>query len=117
MGYTTEFEGALSISPPITTEHRKIINDFALEDHRYDKEPVPGYYCQWVVDDLGRLEWDGGEKFYEYVEWLRYLVVTFFEPWGYTLEGKIRWRGEEFNDNGTIFVADNVVTTDGRPGA
>lgn len=72
----------------------------------------PGLWCQWVVRDVedGQiLEWDGGEKFYNYVEWLRYLINHFFEKWGVKLNGEIQWSGEETGDIGKIIVTDNVV--------
>ena len=73
----------------------------------------PGLWCQWVVREVDEgkqiLEWDGGEKFYNYVEWLKYLINHFFEPWGVKLNGEINWRGEETGDMGIIVVKDNVV--------
>jgi hypothetical protein len=72
----------------------------------------PGLWCQWELVDNGQyLTWDGGEKFYNYVEWLRYLIEHFFEPWGYKLNGEIEWQGEERDDMGLIKVENNIVTT------
>jgi hypothetical protein len=68
----------------------------------------PGLWCQWVVSNDGSvLEWDGGEKFYEYGDWLRYLIEHFLSKWGRTLEGKIYWQGEESDDRGIIYVHKN----------
>lgn len=80
-------------------------------DHNTPPESQPGLYCQWVINDSGELEWDGGEKFYAYVEWLEYLITNFFGPWGYKLNGSIHYQGEEHNDRGTIVVEDNRVRT------
>jgi hypothetical protein len=71
----------------------------------------PGLWCQWILTDNQTLEWDGGEKFYNYVEWLEYLIKHFFEPWGHIINGQIEWQGEERDDMGIIIVEDNVVTT------
>lgn len=74
----------------------------------------PGLWCGWEFveeDGLLFLQWDGGEKFYNYVEWLIYLISRFFEPWGIKLKGKIQWQGEDPADRGIIIVADNVVVT------
>jgi len=72
----------------------------------------PGLWCQWVVSEDGKyLEWDGGEKFYNYVEWLRYLIENFFKPWGRKLSGEIEWYGEDRSDIGKIVVKNNVVKT------
>lgn len=72
----------------------------------------PGLWCGWTVSDDGtKLEWDGGEKFYYYTEWLKYLIDNFFAKWGANLNGTIKWRGEDFDDTGSIIVTDNKVTT------
>ena len=69
----------------------------------------PGLWCQWVINDDNELEWDGGEKFYEYTAWLKYLIKHFFEKWGVILNGEITWVGESSGDLGKIVVTDNVV--------
>lgn len=72
----------------------------------------PGLWCQWVPSDDGSaLEWDGGEKFYDYVLWMKYIIEHFIKPWGIIANGEIEWRGEEWDDTGTIVVKDNLVTT------
>jgi hypothetical protein len=84
------------------------------ENQRLIKEGKcsPGLWCQWVVTDDGtELEWDGGEKFYNYVEWLKYLINHFFNRWGVKLNGEIEWEGEDSDDRGMIVVKDNVVKT------
>lgn len=71
----------------------------------------PGLWSQWVLSDDGtRLEWDGGEKFYNYVEWLNYYIKNFLAPNGILLNGEIRWTGEDSDDMGKIVVKDNKVT-------
>lgn len=78
----------------------------------FNREPTeqPGLWCQWVPNEDGtEIEWDGGEKFYHYVDWLDYLIEHFLSPWGYTLEGEVEWRGEDWEDTGTISVSGNVV--------
>jgi hypothetical protein len=69
----------------------------------------PGLWCQWILTDDQTLEWDGGEKFYNYTEWLQYLIKHFFQPWGITLNGEIEWQGEDRSDMGKIIVEDNEV--------
>ena len=167
MGYTTDFEGSLKISRPLTkkqTEYINLINQtrrmkrdvnklmklykgkhgnpfakdktpeaiygregeyFAKDDGNcgqsgddsiinYNVPPtgVPGLWCGWCITEDGMfLEWDGGEKFYNYVEWLEYLIKHFFQPWGRKLNGKIEWFGEDRTDIGAIVVKNNKVTT------
>ena len=90
--------------------------DFGTYWSRYTKQIQdgscqPGLWCQWTTDEEGTcLEWDGGEKFYYYVEWLKYLINHFFDKWGVKLNGEITWVGEDSEDMGKIVVVDNVVT-------
>jgi len=72
----------------------------------------PGLWCQWEISEDGQyLQWDGAEKFYNYVEWLKYLIKHFFGPWVIQLNGEIEWVGENSNDRGKIVVTNNVVKT------
>lgn len=71
----------------------------------------PGLWCQWVPNEDGTaIVWDQGEKFYNYVEWLEYLIKHFFIPWDCVLDGEVGWQGEESDDVGKIIVKENVVT-------
>jgi hypothetical protein len=72
-------------------------------------EAQPGLWCQWVINNKNELMWDGNEKFYNYVEWLKYLIKNFFQPWGVLLNGEIEWEGEESSDRGKIVVTNNEV--------
>lgn len=70
----------------------------------------PGLWCQWIITENGtQLEWDGGEKFYEYEAWLQWMIDHFFNRWGVKLNGKIDWRGDNFDDMGSIIVKDSKV--------
>ena len=69
----------------------------------------PGLWCQWIFTNDTTLEWDGSEKFYNYVEWLKYLINNFFEEWGIKLNGEVSWVGEDSSDKGKILVEDNKV--------
>jgi hypothetical protein len=71
----------------------------------------PGLWCQWVIsDDSKELEWNGGEKFYYYIEWLQYMINHFFQPWNIKLNGEVTWEGEDSSDMGKIILKDNIVT-------
>ncbi len=105
MGYTTDFEGRVSIDPPLNEKEIEYINKFADtrrmnrkngpyyvggtgfmgQDHEQDvidsnQPPAgqPGLWCQWVASDDGEfIEWDGGEKFYEAEDWMSYIIDHF----------------------------------------
>jgi hypothetical protein len=79
-----------------------------IADYNRPPEGVPGLWCGWTVSDDGKyLQWDGVEKFYNYVEWLGFMMETFLISWGYTLEGMIDWQGEDPDDTGHIVIDQN----------
>lgn len=83
--------------------------DMSIIDNNKPAPGVPELWCQWVINKEGKLVWDQGEKFYEYIPWLKYLISRFFEPNGYVLNGKMEFQGEDDDDFGVIIVTDNVV--------
>lgn len=113
MGYTTDFKGQLKLSRNLTHQEFDTIN--SIQDKRHDYSSYPSIWCNWEVisyKDEQYLQWNEGEKFYNYVEWLEYLIDKYFNPWGVTLKGKILWRGEDFSDVGSITIdGDNIVKT------
>lgn len=75
-----------------------------------NKSGVPGLWCGWEISEDGtELMWDGGEKFYNYVEWLEWIINKFFNPWKIKANGTIYWYGEDREDLGKIKVRDNEV--------
>ena len=86
-------------------------HDNSIVDFNQQPSTQPSLWCQWVPNEDGTaIEWDGGEKFYAYSEWLFYLINKILAPNGYTLNGTVIWQGEETGDVGKIHVVDNVVT-------
>lgn len=84
--------------------------DDSVKDYNTPPEGQPSLWCQWVPNSDGTaVEWDGGEKFYEYVDWIDYLVENFFKPWGYVLNGEVYWCGEDSGDLGRIQIKDNNI--------
>lgn len=104
MGYTTTFEGSISVDPPLSAEEVRFLNRFSGsrrmhrklgpyhigsggfgQDHEediidYNKPPPgqPGLWCHWVSEwDGTAIEWDEGEKFYDATEWMEYLIEHF----------------------------------------
>lgn len=110
----------MAVNLPLGTEGEYFVNgkgfagqdhDESILDHNTPPGKQPGLWCQWVPNRNGTIfRWNGTEKFYNYIEWLRYLIENFIKPWGYVLNGKVKWQGEHPGDFGTISVADNIVT-------
>lgn len=87
-------------------------HDASIQDYNSPPPGQPSLWCHWTPsDDNLHIEWDEGEKFYDYVAWLQYIVDHFLQPWGYKLTGSVTWRGECMGDEGVITVVDGVVYT------
>ena len=85
--------------------------DDTIIDFNRPPNTQPGLWCEWIPNDNGdALEWNGGEKFYNYTDWLQYLIGNVMTPRGYTLNGEVFWNGEYNDDFGKIVVLNNVMT-------
>ena len=101
MGYTTEFEGSISIEPPLNEQEISFLRDFndtrhvnrtrgplyVGDDHAdiiNSNEPhpdLPNFWCQWEPDRDGTaIVWDGGEKFYSAPDWMMYIISFLLSP-------------------------------------
>lgn len=102
-----------AVGLPIGTEGEYFVSDdecIGVSDYNKNPSTQPGLWCQWCPTDDGEgIEWNGAEKFYDYTEWLEYIINHFLKVWGYTLNGDVEWRGETSDDLGKIYVKDNVV--------
>jgi hypothetical protein len=160
MGYHTEFTGQIVIEPPLNGPEMAYLRKFArtrrmerdggpyfvggsglmgqaddpdVTNHSEPPHGQPGLWCHWVSNEDGTsLEWDGGEKFYDAEEWMRYLIDHFLSPdaeardsqaartadgyfrhfqFDHVLNGVIDAQGEESDDRWRLVVTDNVVET------
>ena len=85
--------------------------DATIIDYNVPPRTQPELWCQWRPNDDGTaIEWDGGEKFYEYEAWLRYLIDKVLAPNKYVLNGAVLWQGEDIEDRGKLIVKNNKVT-------
>lgn len=106
MGYTTDFYGEVTISPPLRQEEIDYLTKFAetrrmnrkngpyhlgsgdfgqgndpdIIDFNSPPEGQPGLWCQWTPIDAETIAWDGGEKFYEATSWMAYIIDHFLKP-------------------------------------
>jgi hypothetical protein len=159
MGYTTDFWGQVTVSPalnPAEVEYLRALastrrmhrgngpyfvkgtgfagqgQDGDVLNYNAPDPSQPGLWCQWVpTDDGTAIEWDGGEKFYESAEWMRYIVRLISEKpdalelvrmvkaderfeqftFDHVVNGTIDAQGEEPDDRWRLVVTDNKVET------
>ena len=112
MGYTTDFDGQFEFNRKLTKKELQAMETLYETRHEDGYKEKPSIWLQWIVEeyhDTHYLVWDGNEKFYNYIEWLEYLIKYFFKPNNLSITGRVRWRGEEFKDMGVIEVEDNDV--------
>lgn len=112
MSYRMHIEGRFFLDRPLTVEHKTALEDFA--DERHDGGAFPNYpWCQWVPSRDGTaIEYTDHEiSGYYITEWLTEIVDRFLKPWGYVLNGRATWHGEDLGetDLGAIVVRDNDV--------
>jgi len=137
MGYTTYFDGHFTIDKPVDFETaillrglantRRVARDiegYGVEGEFYvggdwvgvinsntPPKSQPGLYCQWILlADNQTIEWDENEKFYDYVEWITYIIEKILKPRGYVVYGEVYWDGEFSDDKGVIIIQDNIIT-------
>lgn len=99
--------------------NRKNLNPFSHSDepkenycikYNQPQEGCPGLWLQWIPNETDdAIEWDEGEKFYRYTEWLEFLIKNIFEPNGYVLNGTVGYEGEDSDDFGDIICENNKV--------
>lgn len=85
-------------------------SDESVVNHICHPDDQPGLWCQWFpTEDGSEIIWDGNENFYDYTEWLKYIVEHFLEPWGRKINGEVHWQGKDSRDSGIIYAKDNMI--------
>ncbi len=108
MGYTTDFVGHVLVDPPLNEAEAGYLRAFAatrrwdrpggpyvvldhplasddpgddVDAHNRPPPGQPGLWCDWVPCLDGHcLAYNGREKFYRPVEWMRYVIDHFLRP-------------------------------------
>jgi len=150
MGYYTDFQGELKITPTPSIKMKQFLDglfetrrvkrnsnlgiegEFEVFDNKsgyhfnnpsvdglddnqrniidYNTPPrtQPGLWCSFEFsNDDTFYPYDG--KNYGYIEWVFYIINKVLKPNGYALNGVFRWRGEDFDDIGTVKVENNIL--------
>lgn len=158
MGYTTDFDGEIKVEPPLNEHEVQFLEDFTgsrrmargkgplfaepgddfgqgdpygdVLDHNNPDPDQPSLWCHWEASADGQfIGWDGGEKFYYSVEWMKYYIERLFGPGArayidahldnhpalkhftcdHVLNGTIMAQGEESDDRWDLIITDNVI--------
>jgi DNA-binding protein Fis len=103
-------DGAYFIGVPTPSRPHGDRAPASILSHNHPPMGQPELHCQWVpTSDGKRIVWDGGEKFYEYVAWLQYLVDHFLAPWGYQINGEVSYQGQYPQDHGRVVAVQNKI--------
>jgi hypothetical protein len=110
MGYTTEFEGSVTITPPLTAAMVAKFNGYAEERHDGDGPTRYATWCDWRVNGDGtEIAWNGGEKFYDSAAWMAWMIDRFI-PANRSVDGQIEADGDDPGDRWLLKVTDRTVT-------
>ena len=105
MGYTTTFDGYISVDPPLNPQEITYLREFAktprmaceqgpyyvggglcgqdhddpgILDFKMPPDGQPGLRCNWIpTADGAAIQWNGGEKFRNAEHWMQYLIDHF----------------------------------------
>lgn len=84
--------------------------DESIVDYNAPPSTQPSLWCQWEpTKERTEIVWNQMEKFYNYTEWIAYLVDRILKPRGYVLNGAVEWQGEDSDDFGRIVIGNNAV--------
>lgn len=118
MGYTTEFEGILKFTRPLTAEQELYLQTICSGDLE-DPDDHPDWikpkgnlsYIQYVIaPDKSGIQWDENEKFYYAENACNLVILTMqakFPDFG--LEGSLRAQGEEIGDIWDLAIVNGVA--------
>ena len=108
MGYNTEFDGEFALSRRLDEKTCNALEELAHS--RHDDEGMPSIWCQWGVSENRRsIRWDGNEKFYGYIGWIRYINSHFLLPKKIKLNGTVIFQGEDPEDGGRIVATNGKI--------
>lgn len=103
MGYSTEFTGRVTVTPPLNAHEIKFLMEFAdsrrhqrpegpygvkdygyneldREQYNYPPEGQPSLWCNWEpVQEGTGIAWNRAEKFYDGEIWMQYLIDHFLK--------------------------------------
>jgi hypothetical protein len=80
------------------------------DDNDESPETQPSNWCQWKIDGTGtKIEHNQHQRFYKNFEWLEYLIEHFFDRWGYTLNGTVKYQLIAPQNFGNIIVTNNRI--------
>jgi hypothetical protein len=110
MGYTTRFIGQFELNKQLSLDDYNELKHLG-EDYNEPTDNQPDSYCQWIPTENGKgIEWNDGEKFYRYEEWLQWIIDNILKPRGYELSGSVDYQGEEVGDVGQLVIVDGKVS-------
>lgn len=113
MGYSTDIKGRLDFNREISIQQYKKLKEFCGElasDHPEWENPQNAKsYIQWeVTKDLGGIEWDGNEKFYDIFQSLNLIIHNMRKEWPeFGVKGQLLCQGEDIDDRWHLKIGED----------
>lgn len=87
-------------------------SDETIIDYNTYPKTQHSLWCHWIPSEDGKeILWNGAEKFYGYIQWINYINESFLKPWGITINGDVKWFGEDEEDIGIIVAKDAEISS------
>jgi len=84
--------------------------DKSIINYNQPPKDQPSAWCCWGPSKDGNYIICNTEDSFEYPEkWIKYLISHFLSPWGYKVNGSVKWVDEIKDDAGIIKVIENKV--------
>lgn len=111
MDFRPDCVGCFTLNKPLSDDHYEEYDEFIIGYAAYQEDKKWGD-CGWfITKDHQSIVWEPDDHAYVdyHVQWLEYVIERYFKHWGYTLNGKVKWRNRDFTDIGVTKVKNNVI--------
>jgi hypothetical protein len=91
---------------------RQLDDSTVLDNNQAPEGQFNSLWCGWAPTADGTAIENRNTPAHDYLGWLFYIIDHFLKPWGYVLNGQVRYEGEAVSDFGFIVVDHNAVYTE-----
>ncbi len=115
MGYTTNFQGTIKITPELKASEIKFIQGMFGDMREWNPKEAEQldmtHFDFEFNEDFTGIGWNGAEKFYDADKCMKYVVDATIKKYPHLkFNGILQAQGEDFDDRWQLIVKDNKVS-------
>jgi hypothetical protein len=115
MGYTTNFQGVIKITPELKASEIKFIQNMFGDMREWNPAMAKELDMTWLNfefdKDFTGIGWDGAEKFYDADKCMEVLINETIKKYPHlSFNGILQAQGEDFDDKWQLIVKNNKVS-------